>query len=300
MKWILWSLLICLAVFLGWYVMLFNRNVKQPLVDPHDRRAMLQSVTSLYSWNYNGVVSGMLMLWELHPRITWFFMLSWSRSLNLSDHVEIAFNGFINTQQCNITYQSLSSWDVITFDFCSNIRNINDWKLLSYLQDKINQNHIWFITGWHKNFTFLLYPWKLLNNMTNVISSEEWKCNSITCSFFIDKDLMRMSWSIIPPFITHKASLDMWSDNKLEIRNRSIDSGNMNGYIWSQTFELLYERWWIFKKLIQTKWFINNSGYSLSLDIGSALHWKAVLENAWWHTMRGLLMSSGGTVIRIW
>lgn len=279
--------------------MSYNQTTSSYPVDAYAKRSTLQPVGTLKSW-YHGLLSGMFVLWEFHPRLTWSLIFSGYRSWTFDNQTTLFFDGFINKKNCTIVLQHSDSGTLLKWIGCHSILNNTHGILWVYMQEEIDKTHSLFITTHHKNFAFLLYPWLLLQNISPVISSEEWKCSNKKCSLFIDKDLISLSWSKIPSYISHKAHLDIWDNNILEIRDRNIDSGVLNGYIGNSEFELLYERWWLFKKHIQTKWQLNSSGFWLSLDIAKTLHWDGYLEHIGWNNLSGMMISSGGSSIRIW
>jgi hypothetical protein len=213
----------------------------------------------------------------------------------------LLFRGLVNQKNCSISLQDIATWIKLKVSGCHNIRNKEDWRTLMYMQNTIDRKGSqWRTIAYDKKqFIFFLYPWDILKSISDVVSTEHWKCTTKKCILFIDKDLLHIAWSNIPLYVSHEAELEIGNNNNLEIRDRSIDDGLLDGYVWNDEFELVYKRWWLFKRLLYVKWSMNASNYSLLFTIGKWLRREVVLKR-WWDTLSGTIMSSGGTNLLIW
>lgn len=295
------AFVVVFALFLGYWSYVLSDEVQAPLpIDFRKKRAHLQPVNVFHSYTWVAIISGSVALRELYPIITWYVSFSGYLSMDSEEQV-LLFRGLVNQKNCSISLQDAATWIKLKLSGCHNIRNKEHWRTLMYMQDAIDsKDSQWrIITYDKKQFIFFLYPWSILNSMSDVVSTEHWKCTMRKCTLFIDKDLLHATWSNIPLYVSHEAGLEIGNNGNLEIRDRSIDDGLLDGYIWNDEFELVYKRWWLFKRLLYVKWSMNASDYSLLFTIGKWLRREMILKRSW-DALSGSIMSSGGTNILIW
>lgn len=295
------AFIVILMMFMWYWFYVLSEEVRSPTsTDFREKRAHLQPVNIFHSNTWETMISGSIALWELHPIVTWYVTFSGYLSIQSEDQI-LLYRGLVNQKDCSISVQDVATWIKLKVSGCHNIRNKEDWRMLMYMQNAIDsKDSQWrIITYDKKQFIFFLYPWGILNSISNVVSAEHWKCTIRKCTLFIDKDLLHDTWSNVPLYVSHEADLEIGNNGNLEIHDRSIDDGLLDWYVWNDEFELVYKRWWLFKRLLYVKWSMNASDYSLLFTIGKWLR-REMAFNRCWGTLSGSLVSSGGTNVLIW
>lgn len=287
--------------FLGYSLYSYQNELRSFEIDPHKRWEQLQPVSVFDNLIGSGLVSWSVAMRELYPMLTWYITFLGYWSWDFKNDFIFSYSGLVNERNCRIKLHNSYSWLRLTMWECHDIRNNKDWKVAMYMQSAIDHRGSQWrtITRDEKQFMFFFYPWSILRAISNVVSSELWKCTTIKCPLFIDKDLLYRTWSAIPEYISHNAYLEIWKNSALEIRDRSIDDGFVNGYVSNNAFELIYKRWWLFKKLMHVKWMLDSSLYSCILTIGKWLRRELILHRSG-SIVSGSLVSSQGSSILIW
>lgn len=294
------AILIIMSILRYWLYSI-NNNSFSPQLDVRENREQLYPVNVFGDFIWSGIVSGSLVIGEFYPFVTWYLTLSGHWSWAFNDSFIFSYHGTVNQKKCRIDLKNLYTWIRLTISGCHAIWNKEHWKVLMYIQEAIDRRGSqWrIIDPDHRHFMFFLYPWGLLTKIADVVSSEWWKCTKGSCLLFIDKDLLHSTWSKVPSHISHQVDLEIENNGILEIHDRDIDDGLLNWYIKNNAFELMYKRWWLFKRMMYAKWELGASAYKLLFTIGKWLRRELILHRSW-NTLSGSIVSSEGTHILIW